>query len=98
MEYRLSKNFYIKNAKFVLEGLDAMNSSNNLWLLNRNNSVNRVYPNFNKITLAGNLLIGSKESEGGFNTNLVSIKNPSWSAFERYFLGLSKKYNRLVKS
>jgi hypothetical protein len=41
--------------------------------------------------LAGNLLIGAKESEGGFNTNLVSIKNPTWSAFDRYFLGLSQK-------
>jgi hypothetical protein len=48
-----------------------------MWLLTRSNSVNRVYPNFKKTTLGGNLLIGSKESEGGFNTNLVSIKNPS---------------------
>jgi hypothetical protein len=55
--------------------------------------VSRVYPNYNKVLLSGNLLIGSKESEGGFNTNLVSIKNPTWSAFERYFLNLSKKNN-----
>jgi len=36
-------------------------------------------------------LISSKESEGGFNTNLVSIKNPIFSAFDRYFLNLSRK-------
>jgi hypothetical protein len=45
--------------------------------LGRNNSVSRVYPNFNKTLLSGNLLIGAKEGEGSFNTNLVSIKNPT---------------------
>jgi hypothetical protein len=77
LEYRLSKSFYFKNSKFVLNDLGSINSENNMWLLTRSNSVNRVYPNFKKTTLGGNLLIGSKESEGGFNTNLVSIKNPS---------------------
>jgi len=90
-EYRLSKNFYNKNSKFLLKGLDDVNSCENLWLLSRNNSISRVYPNLNKTMLSGNLLISSKESEGGFNTNLVSIKNPNFSAFDRYFLSLSKK-------
>jgi len=91
LDYKLSKNFFNKNSKSPLKDLDGVNSNENLWLLNKNNSVQRVYPNFNKTLLSGNLLIGSKESEGGFNTNLVSIKSPSISAFDRYFLSLSKK-------
>jgi len=77
LDYRLGKGYYLRNIKNSIKNLDEINSESNLWLLNRNNSVSRVYPNLNKILLAGNLLIGSKESEGGFNTNLVSIRNPS---------------------
>jgi hypothetical protein len=70
------KSFYAKNQKQPISSVEDINNEN-AWVLTRNNSVSRVYPNANKTLLAGNLLIGAKESEGGFNTNLVSIKNPT---------------------
>merc|ERR1712146_22230 len=57
----------------------------------RNNNISKIYPNSNNTLLSGNLLIGTKEGEGAFNTNLVSIKDPSWSGLDRYFLGLSRR-------
>jgi hypothetical protein len=37
------------------------------------------------------LLLSNKESDGEFNTNLVSIKDPSWSGLDRYFLSTNRK-------
>jgi len=73
-EYRFIKNFYNKN---VLKTTTNLDSLSDLWALNRNNNTSRVYPNINRVLLSGNLLIGSKESEGAFNTNLVSVKDPA---------------------
>merc|ERR1711939_413882 len=94
-EYQLQKNYYNKNLKNSIKSLDEVNPNglDSFWSLQQSNNVARVYPNLNKTLLAGNLLISSKESEGSFNTNLVSIKNPTISAFDRYFLNLSKKNN-----
>jgi len=77
-EYQLQKSYYSKNLKNSIKGLDEINPNglDSFWSLQQSNNVARVYPNLNKTLLAGNLLISSKESEGGFNTNLVSIKNP----------------------
>lgn len=74
--YRFIKNFYAKNSKNVLGALEEQNTVENLWALNKNNNVTRIYPNLVKTLLSGNLLIGVKESEGGFNTNLVSLRDP----------------------
>jgi len=89
--YRFAKNFYTKNSKNIVESLEGLTSLDNLWALNKNNSATRVYPNLVKTLLSGNLLIGVKESEGGFNTNLISVRDPIWSAVDRYFLNFSKK-------
>jgi hypothetical protein len=89
--YRFTKNFYTKNSKNIVESLEGLTSLDNLWALNKNNSAARVYPNLVKSLLSGNLLIGVKESEGGFNTNLISVRDPIWSAVDRYFLNFSKK-------
>ena len=92
-DYQLQKNYYTKNLKNTLKGVDSINPQgvNDFWSLPQSNNVIRVFPNLNKVLLAGNLLISSKESEGSFNTNLVSIKNPEWSALDRYFLSFSRK-------
>jgi len=77
INYGGSKNYYTKNAKNSVKSIDDLKESSNLWSLNRNNNVSRVYPNSTSTLLSGNLLISTKESEGAFNTNLVSIKDPS---------------------
>jgi len=77
LDYRFGKNYYSKNIKNPIKTTEEINSESNLWSLNKINSISRIYPNLNKTLLAGNLLIGSKESEGSFNTNLVSIRNPT---------------------
>lgn len=55
------------------------------------NNVGAIYPNYSESLLSGNLLIGSKEGDGDFNTNLVTIKDPSWSGLDRYFLNISRR-------
>jgi len=90
-DYSFVKSYFSKNVKNIVKSTEDLNTLTDLWSLSRNNNVSRVYPNNSKILLSGNLLLSSKESEGGFNTNLVSIRNPSWSAIDRYFLSFSKK-------
>jgi len=59
-----------------LKGLGEFCDSADLWSLNKNNSISRVYPSLNRVLLSGNLLLSNKEGEGAFSTNLVSIKDP----------------------
>jgi hypothetical protein len=75
--YGSSKSYFLRNSKNSIRNLDDLKNPSNLWTLSRNNSVGRVYPNSNSVLLSGNLLISAKEGEGVFNTNLVSIKDPS---------------------
>jgi hypothetical protein len=92
-EYQLQKSYYTKNLKNSLKSIDDISATdyNSFWTLSQSNNISRIYPSLSKVLLAGNLLIGSRESEGSFNTNLVSINNPEWSALDRYFLSLSRK-------
>jgi hypothetical protein len=76
-EYGFVKSYYAKNVKNIVKSTEDLNNLTDNWSLSRNNNVSRVYPNNSKVLLSGNLLLSSKESEGGFNTNLVSIRNPS---------------------
>jgi hypothetical protein len=50
-----------------------------------------VYPNYSENLLSGNMFIAGKEGDGDFNTNLVAIKDPSWSGLDRYFLNISRR-------
>lgn len=75
--YSSSSSYYAKSIKNSIKNIDDLRGLSGLWSLTRNNSVGRVYPNSNNILLSGNLLIAAKEGEGAFNTNLVSIKDPS---------------------
>jgi len=88
LEYRFIKNFYNKNTSKSVNSLD---NSVDLWSLSRNNNISRIYPNLNRTLLSGNLFLSNKENEGGFNTNLVSIKDPVWDGLDRYFLNISRK-------
>lgn len=77
VNYGSSKNYYTKNSKNNVKSVDDLKEPLNLWGLSRNNSISKIFPNSNSVLLSGNLLISTKEGEGAFNTNLVSIKDPS---------------------
>jgi hypothetical protein len=90
-EYGNIRKYFSKNVKNTVKTLSDLEAPTNLWTLNRLNNVGSVYPNYAESLLSGNLFIGSKESDGEFNTNLVAIRDPSWSGLDRYFLSNSRR-------
>jgi hypothetical protein len=90
-EYITTRKYFQKNVKNNVKSFSELECTSNLWSLNRANNVSSVYPNYSNILLAGNLLLANKENDGDFNTNLMAIRDPSWSGLDRYFLGISRR-------